>query len=354
MKIESNILLDFNDILIKPKRSDLSSRSEVDLTRTFKFKHSNQTWTGVPIMTSNMTTTGTFEMYEVLSEQKIITVFHKFYNVENFKTFKDNLLEKGKTFDKNFYSLSTGINNDEYQNLKEVIEFLDPMFLTIDVANGYSTKFVEFCKKVRQEYPELVIIAGNVATSDMVQELLISSKVDIVKCGIGSGSVCSTRLKTGVGVPQLSVCLNCSETANGLDGHIVSDGGCTVPGDIAKAFGAGSHFVMLGGMLAGHDESGGESVEKDGKKFKIFYGMSSEYAQNKFNGGMENYRSSEGKVRYLPDKGKVFLTMLDILGGLRSTGTYIGAKRLKDFAKCTTFSQVNRQLNTVYDNQLYL
>lgn len=354
MKIESNILLDFNDILIKPKRSDLSSRSEVDLTRTFKFKHSNQTWTGVPIMTSNMTTTGTFEMYEVLSEQKIITVFHKFYNVENFKTFKNNLLEKGKTFDKNFYSLSTGINNDEYQNLKEVIEFLDPMFLTIDVANGYSTKFVEFCKKVRQEYPELVIIAGNVATSDMVQELLISSKVDIVKCGIGSGSVCSTRLKTGVGVPQLSVCLNCSETANGLDGHIVSDGGCTVPGDIAKAFGAGSHFVMLGGMLAGHDESGGESVEKDGKKFKIFYGMSSEYAQNKFNGGMENYRSSEGKVRYLPDKGKVFLTMLDILGGLRSTGTYIGAKRLKDFAKCTTFSQVNRQLNTVYDNQVYL
>lgn len=353
MKIETQTLLDFNDVLIKPKRSDLSSRSQVDLTRTFKFKHSQQTWTGIPIMTSNMTTTGTFEMYKVLSEQQMITVFHKFYTLEDFQEFNLSLTEEGKSFNKNYYSLSTGVNQEDYQKLQKIISYLNPLFVTIDVANGYSNKFVDFCLQVRKEYPQLVIIAGNVATSDMVQELLISSQVDIVKCGIGSGSVCSTRLKTGVGVPQLSVCLNCSEIASGLNGHMVSDGGCTTPGDISKAFGSGAHFVMLGGMLAGHNESGGESIEKNGQKMKIFYGMSSELAQDKFNGGMQKYRSSEGKVRYLPDKGKVINTINDILGGLRSTGTYIGAKRLKDFAKCTTFCMVNRQLNTIYDHPDY-
>lgn len=354
MKIEENILLDFNDVLIKPKRSDLSSRNDIDLLRTLKFKHSSQEWTGIPIMTSNMNTTGTFEMYKVLSKKRMITVFHKFYELDNYKQFITELKSDNSFLDKNYYSLSSGINKDDYNKLKTLIQFLNPMFVTIDVANGYSTKFVNFCSQLREEYPDLVIIAGNVATSDIVQELLISAKVDIVKCGIGSGSVCSTRLKTGVGVPQLSVCLNCSEAANGLDGHIVSDGGCTMPGDIAKAFGAGAHFVMLGGMLAGHDESGGETVERNGKQFKMFYGMSSEYAQNKFNGGMNNYRSSEGKVRYIPYKGKVFETIQDILGGVRSTGTYIGANRLKDFPKCTTFSRVNRQLNNIYDHSLYL
>lgn len=353
MKIESNVLFDFNDVLIKPKRSDLSSRNEVDLIRTFNFKHAKKSWTGVPIMTSNMTTTGTFEMYSVLSKLKMITVFHKFYSIEDFKNFQESLPEK--KLDPNFYSLSTGINYQDYSNLKELIKYLNPFFLTIDVANGYSTKFVDFCKKIREEYPELVIIAGNVATGDMVQELLISARVDIVKCGIGSGSVCSTRLKTGVGVPQLSVSINCSEVANGLNGHIVSDGGCIHPGDLSKAFGSGAHFIMLGGILSGHDESGGDTITKDdGKIYKMFYGMSSEYAQDKFNGGMQNYRSSEGKVRYIPYKGSVKLTMEDILGGLRSTGTYIGAKRLKDFPKCTTFIRVNRQLNTVYDNSIFL
>lgn len=354
MKIENNILLDFNDVLIKPKRSDLSSRNQVELTRTFKFKHSSTIWNGIPIMTSNMSSTGTFEMYKILSEFKMITVFHKFYTLDDFYSLEEELKQDKKFLDPNFYSLSTGINDEDYNKIRLLIDYLKPIFLTIDIANGYSTKFVDFCKKMRYEYPNLVIIAGNVATGDMVQELLISAKVDIVKCGIGSGSVCSTRLKTGVGVPQLSVCISCSEVANGVDGHIVSDGGCVNPGDLSKAFGAGAHFIMLGGMFAGHNECEGENIIRDGKEYKLFYGMSSEFAQDKFNGGMKRYRSSEGKVRYVPSKGPVKLTIEDILGGLRSTGTYIGAKRLKDFPKCTTFNLVNRQLNNIFDNEKFL
>ena len=188
----------------------------------------------------------------------------------------------------------------------------------------------------------------------MVQELLISAKVDVVKCGIGSGSVCSTRLKTGVGMPQLSVCSECSEVANGLNGHIVSDGGCQRPGDVAKAFGAGAHFVMMGGMMAGHEESGGETVEENGKLYKLFYGMSSEHAQNKHCGGMAKYRSSEGKLRKIPHKGSIDTTIKDVFGGLRSTGTYMGASRIKDFPKCCTFVRVNGQVNEVYSRTEFM
>lgn len=344
MKIESGILYDFKDVLIKPKRSDLSSRSEVDLTKKVTFLHSKREWEGIPIVVSNMDTTGTFEMYNVLSKHKLITIFHKHYDLDDYPS----------GLDPNFYSLSTGISNVDWEKTQQLIAVLNPYFLTIDIANGYCSKFVEFCKKVRDKYPNLTIIAGNVATGDMVQELLLTAKVDIVKCGIGSGSVCSTRIKTGVGVPQLSVCINCSEVANGLNGHIISDGGCCTPGDVAKAFGSGSHFTMLGGMLAGHDESGGDLVvDGNGKKYKLFYGMSSKHAQDKHNGGMKSYRSSEGKVRKIPYKGDVNTTILDILGGLRSTGTYIGARRIKDFPKCTTFMEVRQQVNTIFDNQLF-
>ena len=348
MKIENSIYLDFNDVLIKPKRSNLGSRSEVILERTINFIHSKQSWTGIPIIASNMDTTGTFEIYDVLSKYKMITVFHKHYEQSDYE-------KRISTLDREYYSLSSGISDDDYRKLQTLVKYLNPKFVTIDVANGYSSKFVDFCKKVRREYPTLTIFAGNVATGDMVQELILSASVDVVKCGIGSGSVCSTRLKSGIGIPQLSVCMSCSEVANGLNGHIISDGGCTMPGDIAKAFGSGAHFVMLGGMIAGHKETLGEVIEdKTGKKYKLFYGMSSEHAQKKYNGGLQNYRSSEGKLRKIPYKGELKDTVVDILGGLRSTGTYIGAKRLKDFPKCCTFLQVNRQVNTVYDNQEYL
>jgi len=341
MKIETDIKLDFGDVLIKPKRSNLGSRSEVDLEREFVFLHSKRKWVGVPIIVSNMDTTGTFEMYRSLVKHKMITCFNKHYSVDEYPL----------DMDPDYYSISTGTSDVDWEKLQQLVNKLNPHFVTIDVANGYGSKFVNYCKKVRKAYPEMTIIAGNVATSDMVQELLLTAKVDVIKTGIGSGSVCSTRLQTGVGMPQLSVCAECSEVANGLDGHIVSDGGCRIPGDVAKAYGAGSHFVMLGGMLAGHDESGGEMwTDDNGNKYKLFYGMSSAYAQNKHNGGLKNYRSSEGKVKKIPYKGPVDGTIIDLLGGLRSTGTYIGAKRLKDFAKCTTFIRVNRQVNEVYSN----
>ena len=253
----------------------------------------------------------------------------------------------------NYYAISTGISDFDREKLDGLIQKLYPIFVVVDVANGYSSSFVNFCSRLRKDYKNLTIIAGNVATGDMAQELLMSAKVDIVKCGIGSGSVCSTRLKTGVGMPQLSVCAECSEVANGLGGNIVSDGGCKLPGDIAKAFGGGAHFVMMGGMMAGHDESDGELIEENGKKYKMFYGMSSEYAQNKHNGSMAEYRSSEGKVKKIPYKGPISNTMQDVLGGLRSTGTYMGASRIKDFPKCCTFVRVNRQVNEVYSNPEY-
>lgn len=345
MKIESGIFYDFKDLLIKPKRSNLVSRSDVSLEKDITFLHSKRKWTGVPILTSNMDTTGTFEMYNVFSKYKMITIFHKYYKIDDYP---NNL-------DKNYYSISTGISNNDWEKTQQLISKLRPYFLTIDIANGYCSTFVDFCKKVRDTYPDLTIFAGNVATGDMVQELLLTAKVDVIKCGIGSGSVCSTRLKTGIGMPQLSVCMNCSEVANGLNGHIISDGGCTLPGDISKAFGAGAHFVMLGGMLSGHDESGGETItEKNGDQYKLFYGMSSEFAQKKHNGGMQKYRSSEGKVRKIKCKGPVENTILDIMGGIRSTGTYIGARRLKDFPKCTTFLQVSQQVNTIYNDIQYM
>jgi len=350
MKVEDGVKYDFNDVLIKPKRSQLASRSEVDLEREVQFLHSKRKWKGVPLMVANMDTTGTLEMYNELNKYKIITCLHKHYNIEDFIKYEDS----GNLLDPNYYTLTTGISDKDRDKLDGLILKLNPYFVVVDVANGYSSKFVEFCAKLRNDYPELTIIAGNVATSDMVQELLLTAKVDVVKCGIGSGSVCSTRLKTGVGMPQLSVCSDCSETANGLNGHIVSDGGCQRPGDIAKAFGGGAHFVMMGGMMAGHEESSGELVEENGKKYKLFYGMSSEHAQNKHNGGMASYRSSEGKLRKIPFKGPVNITVQDIFGGLRSTGTYMGASRIKDFPKCCTFVMVNRQVNEIYSNAEFM
>lgn len=344
MKIINEVKLDFNDVLLQPKRNDLSSRNDVILERTIKFKYSNREWTGIPIMTSNMDTTGTIEMYKVLKNHKLITCFHKFYDVDDFKELYDN-----GELDPNYYMFSTGIRLSDWEKTKRLIDKYNPYFLMIDIANGYSTQFVEFCKHIRETYPDLTLFAGNVATSDMVQELLLYAKVDVVKCGIGSGALCITRTKTGVGVPQLSVCIECSESANGNKGHIISDGGCSTPGDIAKAFCGGAHFVMLGGMLGGHDESGGEIIIENNKKYKLIYGMSSQLAQIKHYGSMNSYRSSEGKVRKIPCKGSVEHTILDILGGLRSCGTYIGAHRLKDFPKCATFIRVNNILNHSLD-----
>ncbi len=342
MRIESGIKLGFKDVMIRPKRSTLKSRSEVSLNRDFTFLHSKIPWSGVPIMAANMDTVGTFEMAKALAEHRVFTAIHKHYSLDAWNYF----MQSNNICD--YIAVSTGISDKDSEKTAAIFKHHPQLkFICIDVANGYSERFVNFVKKMREKYPDKVIIAGNVVTGEMVEELLLAG-TDIVKVGIGPGSVCTTRVKTGVGYPQLSAIIECADAAHGLGGQIVSDGGCKVPGDIAKAFGGGADFVMLGGMLAGHEESGGNSIEIDGKKYKQFYGMSSETAMNIHAGGVANYRASEGKTIEIPYRGTVQNTIKDILGGLRSTCTYVGANRLKELTKRTTFIRVQEQHNQVF------
>lgn len=344
MRIEYDIKLGFKDVMIRPKRSTLKSRAQVNLDRQFKFLHSPHIWNGVPIMAANMDNVGTFEMAIALSEYNLFTTIHKHYSLKQWKAFSDTAPEGIE----DYIAISTGTGSNDDEKLKAIFE-LHPQYkyICIDVANGYSEHFVEFVRQTRKTYPDKVIIAGNVVTGEMVEELLLSG-ADIVKVGIGPGSVCTTRVKTGVGYPQLSAIIECADAAHGLGGQIISDGGCTSPGDIAKAFGAGADFVMLGGMLAGHDECGGEIIERNGLPYKIFYGMSSQTAMEKYVGGVAEYRASEGKTVEVPYRGDVESSLQDILGGLRSACTYVGAQRLKELTKRTTFIRVEEQENQTF------
>lgn len=346
MRIEYDIKLGFKDVMIRPKRSTLKSRAQVNLERDFKFLHSPYTWQGIPVIAANMDTVGTFEMARALFKQKLFTAIHKHYTTDEWNTFCINAPEGIE----NYVAISTGTGVKDSEKLALIFNSNPQLkFICIDVANGYSEHFANFVKKTRKQYPEKVIIAGNVVTGEMVEELLLSG-ADIVKVGIGPGSVCTTRVKTGVGYPQLSAIIECADAAHGLGGQIISDGGCSTPGDVAKAFGAGADFVMLGGMLAGHDESGGDITEKNGKPYRKFYGMSSATAMEKHIGGVADYRASEGKTVEVPYRGKVESTLQDILGGLRSTCTYVGAQRLKELTKRTTFIRVAEQENRVYSD----
>src|SRR5210317_911131 len=269
-------------------------------------------------------------------------------------------------------AMSIGITEEDHQKFRNVYEQVDTLlkYVCIDVANGYTERFVDFVKQFRMLYPEIVIIAGNVCTADQTQELILNG-ADIIKCGIGPGSVCTTRIKTGVGYPQLSAVIECADAAHGLGGHIIADGGCVSSGDVAKAFAGGADFVMLGGMLAGHTEGGGEVISKyyetnelnyemsqgtsggfekviETKKFVQFYGMSSDAANKKHFGGLKDYRSSEGREVLVPYRGAVEHTIQNILGGLRSTCTYVGAPTLKQLSKCATFVRANSQFNKVF------
>ena len=343
VKIEEDTKLDFSDVLIKPKRSTLSSRSQVELSRTFKTLHSKIEWMGVPIMVANMDSTGTFEMAIECQKHKIITCLHKHYEVEDWLNFINT-----NKIDFNYLTVSTGISDKDFLKTQNILELVPQIkMICIDVANGYSEKFVETIKKFREKFSDKIIIAGNVVTSEMTEQLILAG-ADIVKVGIGPGSVCTTRKQTGVGYPQLSAVMECADAAHGLGGLIISDGGCTVPGDFSKAFGGGADFVMSGGFFSGHTESGGELVEEEGKQYKLFYGMSSDTAMKKYAGGVANYRSSEGKTVKIPYKGPVENTIMDLLGGIRSTLTYVGAKYLKELSKRTTFIRVNNQLNNIY------
>jgi GMP reductase len=342
MRIENDLKLGFKDVMIRPKRSTLASRNEVSLIRKFKFLHGGKDWEGIPVMAANMDTVGTMEMAKALGAQQLFTTVHKHYTPEQWKTFL-------QTADKNIsenIAISTGTSKADAEKLHTILKENSSLrFICIDVANGYAEKFVDYVKSTREKYADKVIIAGNVVSGEMVEELLLAG-ADVIKVGIGPGSVCTTRVKTGVGYPQLSAIIECADAAHGLGGQIISDGGCKVPGDVAKAFGGGADFVMLGGMLAGHEESGGELIEKEnGEKYKLFYGMSSETAMQKYAGGVAEYRASEGKTTEIPYRGNVADTLLDILGGLRSTCTYVGAKSLKELTKRTTFIRVQEQHN---------
>ena len=348
MHLENSVKLDFKDVLIRPKRSTLTSRSEVDITREFKFLHSSEPYHGIPIIAANMDTTGTFEMASALGRHKMSTALHKHYTAKEYVDFFQKLENKSDAF----YSL--GIGEHDWQKFREVMAAAPGAirYVCIDVANGYTEAFVAFVKKVRETYPDIVLMAGNVVTGDMTEELLLAG-ADIVKVGIGPGSVCTTRKMTGVGYPQLSAIIECADAAHGLGGRICADGGCTVPGDIAKAFGGGADFVMLGGMLAGHDEAAGDVVTTEDGVFKRFYGMSSRNAMDKYAGGVAKYRAAEGKAVLIPARGPVESTIQDILGGVRSACTYVGARRLKELTMRTTFVRVSMQLNEVFGKAPY-
>ena len=376
MRIETEVKLDYSDVLIRPKRSTLGSRKEVDLERGFVFRNykpeemsmenlrpGKKHWRGIPIIAANMDGVGTFEMADTLARQHMFTCLVKTYDVMELVQFFD---DPDKPQRRDYVAYSMGITDADHDKFRRVYEEApDIKFVCIDVANGYSERFTDFVRRFRELYPHIVIIAGNVVTADQTQELILSG-ADIVKVGIGPGSVCTTRIKTGVGYPQLSAVMECADAAHGLGGLVIADGGCTCSGDVAKAFAGGADFVMLGGMLAGHDEGGGEVITRmyttnevtfdqggmqhkiEEKQFVQFYGMSSDAANQKHFGGLKKYRASEGREVLVSYRGSVENTTQDILGGVRSTCTYVGANRLKHISKCTTFVMVNNQFNAVY------
>jgi len=344
-KFASDKKYDFKDVLILPKSSQLNSRSQVDLERTITFKN-GITWTGIPIIAANMTTVGTLEVYNVLSKYKMITALHKFYTL-------DKLLEYNKInkLNPDYFMVSTGISDSDYENLVNILENkeFETKFICIDVANGYIENFKTFCKKIRNTYPDKIILAGNVTTHEGVTHL-VTLGIDIIKCGIGGGSACTTRIQTGIGMPQLSCILECGDAAKNSESYILSDGGITCPGDLGKAFGGGTDFVMIGGIFAGHDENSGELIidEKTGEKFKFFYGMSSSYAMknNYATNSNTHYRSSEGREIKIKYKGPLDNTLKNYLGGLRSTCTYTNSKNIADLSENCRFILVNNQFNT--------
>jgi len=371
MRIETDVKLDYSNVLLRPKRSTLGSRKEVRLERRYTFRHyqpnvlAGETdechYEGIPIMAANMDGVATFKMADTLSSMGLFTCLVKTYEVNELVEFFDpeDYDELNRRVENVAYSM--GIMDKDMEKFLKVMELTNGTikYVCVDVANGYSTRFADFIRKLRAQFSDIVIIAGNVVTGDQTQELILSG-ADIIKVGIGPGSVCTTRLQTGVGYRQLSAVVECADAAHGLGGHIIADGGCVCPGDVAKAFAGGADFVMLGGMLAGHDEGGGEVITKtyhtqevgvtEDKHFVQFYGMSSEAANTKHFGGLKEYRSSEGREVLVPYRGAVQTTVSDILGGIRSTCTYVGALKLKQLSKCATFIKCGDTHNRVYEN----
>lgn len=312
MRIEEGLKLDFCDVLIRPKRSEAPSRATVDLLRNFNCLHGGEL-TCLPIVAANMYATGTRDMANTFHSYKALVALHKFQEP----------MQRSNVFN------TVGLRSQSLEGLGRLI--------CLDAANGYTMHFVGMLERLRALYPDSIIMAGNVATPEMTQELLLMG-ADIVKVGIGPGSVCTTRIETGVGYPQLSAIIECADAAHGLGGLVCADGGCKTPGDVAKAFAAGADLVMLGGMLAGCTECTGKRF--DGK-FE-FFGMASAEAQERFSNGVPTYGTAEGESITVPTQGSAGEVLKRITGGLRSTCAYVGAARLKDLPKCTTFIRVNR------------
>lgn len=336
--------MDFKDVLIRPKRSTLKSRSEVSLSRTMVTRHSGRTITCVPLIAANMDTVGTFEMAVAFAEYDCMVAIHKHYSIDEWKNFVSDHPDVAKNV-----MVSSGSSKADLDKLEMILAACPQVTsVCLDVANGYSEFFVETVQHVREKFPNHTIAAGNVVTNEMTEELILKG-ADIVKVGIGPGSVCTTRKQTGVGYPQISAVMECADAAHGLGGLIIADGGVTCPGDAAKAYAAGADFIMCGGMFSGTDESAGETqVLPDGSKVKLFYGMSSSTAMKKHSGGVAEYRSSEGKTVQVPCKGPASAIVQDMLGGLRSACTYVGAHSIKEMSKRTTFVRVTQQLNTIF------
>lgn len=352
MRIENEVKLDYKDVLIRPKRSSLESRKEVNLERTFSFLHSPKKWHGIPMMTANMDSCGTFEIAKTLISYKIITVLHKFYSIEQ--------LEEGltKLNQPAYICYTLGVRDEDFEKVREIKKkALDAYFdfICIDVPNGYLERVTKRVKELRELFPNHILIAGNVVTNEMTEELLMSG-ADIVKVGIGPGSACLTRRQTGIGYPQFSAVVECADAAHGIRfkkdggyGLIIADGGLVHPSCAAKAYGGGADFIMSGKFFSGFDQSAGELVERDGKKYKEYYGSSSLKAMVKNYGKKDAHRASEGRSLLIPYRGDIKIWLEELFGCLRSTGTYIGAHSVKEFSKRATFIRVRNQLNTVFE-----
>lgn len=357
MHIIEETQLDFDDVLIQPKRSSINSRQDVDIYREFTWKTKDgksRSFKCIPISAANMGTIGTPDMAIDLARNGYMSCLEKHLTVKEILSVYDYLTAHAINMNEDklayrsrvFVSIGT---RESFDILDEVNATYPLVGINIDVPNGYFPALIERVKECRNRYPDSFIIAGTVVTGDIVQDLLRSG-ASAVRCGIGQGSMCITRLKTGVGRPTLSMIMDCADAAHQIEGYIMCDGGVKNPGDVCKAFCAGADFVMTGSLFAGCDEAKGEVVERNGKKYKMYYGMSSKLAQDAYFGGMSEYRTSEGREKLIPYVGRLIDVINDINGGIRSCCAYIGSKKIKHMPRQASFYKVNHQLNTMFAN----
>lgn len=334
--------LDYSDVLILPARSTITSRSEIVLEREITFKHSQRTWKGVPLACANMDNLASFQMADTLAKYKILTCLTKHYYSHELVTYFNNPLT-----DLDYVSYSMGISDgdlNKFNNFKKEVN--EVRFVNIDTPNGYMERFVDFCRNFKKENPLITIIAGNVCTGEMVEELALNG-VDIVKAGIGGGAQCTTRMKSAIGRPMVSMILECADKAHHHGIQLMADGGITSPGDACISFAVGADFTMVGSQWSATLETGADIIEEDGKQFMMFYGMSSSEAQKTHEaGGLKSYRASEGRVSKIPYRGSIHPIIQDYLGGLRSCCSYTGSHTLKSLPKKATLVKVNNRLNT--------